>query len=516
MKMLIVDDEIQIRTGLQQGIDWRSLGLQEVFIADNGVSALELYKQHVPEIVITDIRMPKMDGLTLIKSVREISSDCKFIILSGYSEFEYAKKALQYEVLDYELKPVNIKRLLTVVKKAIEKIKSEKSQISLFDEYLSDRLFHDVVNNDFKETPNVKDFFSQSLKWKPGSSFRICYLQIDENQENIYKKESKERLQQILKEEAKKIPGIIHSISLKNYMLIMNSENRVFELEKWWNHLNDIFKCNFACTISIGVSNEEELDCLPVLYQQALQAIQTKLYSGPSGIHYFFELQRKEDRTFSYKLPEEEIWKGFQEPSFSVLKTCIGREFSVFQHERRFSRKELTEICKQYLHVAEQVIMQKFTAITKIFETDFASIEQLDQLDTLNDYRDFTIRVFEGVYDKLQYVHQTSGTKGTKAALKYIQNHFHEDISVKEVSDHIQQSPNYFSHKFKQEMSLSFTEYLNGIRIEEAIRLLKTEVTIPLYEISSKVGFQDYKYFTHVFKKMKGLSPSEYQKNMKQ
>ena len=98
MKLLIVDDEYQIRSGLQQGIDWVQLGIQEVFVADNGVTALQVYKNKQPHIVITDISMPIMDGLELIQAISALSTSCKFIILSGYSEFEYTKKAIQSDV----------------------------------------------------------------------------------------------------------------------------------------------------------------------------------------------------------------------------------------------------------------------------------------------------------------------------------------------------------------------------------------------------------------------------------
>lgn len=117
MKLLIADDEKMIREGLQDGIDWSSLGFSEVFGAENGLEALELYRCHEPEVVITDIRMPGMDGLELSRKIRELSGKTRIVVLSGYSDFQYAQQAIQSSVSEYELKPVKIKRLTAVVAK---------------------------------------------------------------------------------------------------------------------------------------------------------------------------------------------------------------------------------------------------------------------------------------------------------------------------------------------------------------------------------------------------------------
>ncbi len=128
MKLLIVDDEIQIREGLKEATDWKSMGFEEVFIAENGIEALDIYRAVQPEIVITDIRMPGMDGLELSRKIREYSALTKIVILSGYFELDYAKKALHAGVNDYELKPIRIKNLIRLLLDLKDKYDEETAE----------------------------------------------------------------------------------------------------------------------------------------------------------------------------------------------------------------------------------------------------------------------------------------------------------------------------------------------------------------------------------------------------
>jgi two-component system, response regulator YesN len=133
MKLLIVEDEIQIRKGLSCDVDWSSIGIQMIFSAANGLEGYKVFSREECDIIITDIRMPVMDGLELTRRVKAVSPHTEILIISGFSDFNYAKKAIQFGVLDYELKPLKVAKLLDIVAKAIKKITSregEKNQLS--------------------------------------------------------------------------------------------------------------------------------------------------------------------------------------------------------------------------------------------------------------------------------------------------------------------------------------------------------------------------------------------------
>ncbi|MGO4543108.1 response regulator, partial [Paenibacillus sp. 2TAB19] len=120
MKLLIVDDDEQIRSGMEQGIDWAALDIEEVVTASNGLEAMIQFTEHMPEIVVTDVRMPGMDGLELLERIKEIKSETRVVILSGYNEFEYLKKAIQLDAVDYEMKPIRVRNFIALIQKIKE------------------------------------------------------------------------------------------------------------------------------------------------------------------------------------------------------------------------------------------------------------------------------------------------------------------------------------------------------------------------------------------------------------
>ena len=131
MKALIVDDEMHIRNGLQKSVKWRELGIEQIFTAEDGREALAVCLKEKPEILITDIRMPGMDGLTLAQAAIDKAKVKKVVILSGFSEFEYAKTAIRLGVVDYLLKPVKLEELSVLLKRMVEEIRLESRQKEL-------------------------------------------------------------------------------------------------------------------------------------------------------------------------------------------------------------------------------------------------------------------------------------------------------------------------------------------------------------------------------------------------
>ncbi len=176
--LLIVDDEMQIRQGLKDGIDWSECGIDNVFVAENGNSAFDIYKEVMPKIIITDIKMPGLNGLELAQKIKQIDKNATIILLSGFGEFEYAQNGIRLGVLDYLLKPVNIDSLKLCVKKALEKqmhIKTSldmdiknKGWISNILQYIHENYNKNITvekaSNYAKKTPNyVSSIFKKEM-----------------------------------------------------------------------------------------------------------------------------------------------------------------------------------------------------------------------------------------------------------------------------------------------------------------------------------------------------------------
>lgn len=137
MRILIIDDDVQIREGITEGIDWSSLGIEEVRNCGDGASGLVIYEEFRPDIILADVRMPEMDGLEFLRRIREKDENVKVIMISGYSDFEYLKSAIKYGAEDYELKPIKVKNLIGLISRTKQKIIQERFSKAKVEEYQS-------------------------------------------------------------------------------------------------------------------------------------------------------------------------------------------------------------------------------------------------------------------------------------------------------------------------------------------------------------------------------------------
>ncbi len=183
MKLLIADDDRQIRNGLAEGIDWQSQGIDIVLTAADGLEALQLFDRENPEIVLTDIRMPGLDGIELSREIQQRSNTTSVIILSGYSDFEYARQAMRYGVQDYLLKPVEIEELLRVVQAAkdrISRISQLQDEQSLHTRAFRENFLNDVLSGKLVDNTRIAEQLAKHWQIGPGTQIRVVVLEIDQ------------------------------------------------------------------------------------------------------------------------------------------------------------------------------------------------------------------------------------------------------------------------------------------------------------------------------------------------
>jgi YesN/AraC family two-component response regulator len=169
MKLLIADDEVQIRTGIEQGIDWSMFEIDQVYIAANGIEAWEMYNRYHPDIVITDIRMPGMDGLELSRKIKQKVPTTPIILLSGYADFQYAKEAIQIGVSDYELKPVKLRSLIEMVRAAQSKLIEQRMQVRDHQNLQATRFLEKLILGERKSISEIESGISRYLGSTDGS-----------------------------------------------------------------------------------------------------------------------------------------------------------------------------------------------------------------------------------------------------------------------------------------------------------------------------------------------------------
>jgi len=525
MKLLIADDDFQIRTGLKEGIEWLSFGITEVFIAQDGLEAMKIYKDEMPQIVITDIRMPGLDGLQLTEKIREISQDTSIIILSGYAEFEYARKALEFGVTDYLLKPVKIRELTKIVNELTNKIikLSQKAEDEKnFESSYVDKFIDDFISGNIDDMVMVVDKFKNYFNIDMKTLLVCLILEIDKDFPGISNNalEHKKSLYKLIKDiilswfDIKDI--IIHGKYNKViliYRFNSNSNKDILKLKFLNLHkeLNKSLKEECNPTVSFGISTTGTIESFKKIYEQGETALAQRLYKGAESICFYDEIKDKGSNIYSKTIDENELKENILSYNFEGIKIIISDGFQNLKSKKVSDRYIVRDICINLKSVLIRVIEEINIEFVVLFADKISFPENFENFQTIDEYKAWILKIYNIAISELSIIKGTSHNVLMIKAAVYIKKNFNKDLTVDEIAKHIQKNSNYFSHLFKKEFGISFCEYLNKIRINEAKNLFNT-TNLLAYEIADKVGFKDYKYFTQVFKKLEGYAPSKFRK----
>lgn len=522
MKMLIVDDEFHIRKGLQDMIDWSQLGMKEVFVAANGEDAIRLFEQQKPAIVITDIMMPEMDGIELSEVILQSSPETKIIVLSGYGEFDYAQRAIQLGVFGYELKPVSISKLVDLVKNAMDDFLREQQKLASYKKFKVMQVFKGEKSALSEAHRLFQDLYNFDI------THPICLLALEID--DFYKRTDPLSLEETEGIESAVADLIRVSFDTMENVVIRVSENLFIvniqveeyegehqftkNLEVSFQNLNTHVQSSYDMTMSGGISSRASLKSINILYQEALQALEFKFYKGKSNLLRTHEVVHPSDISF-FQTDESELIELIEKLHMNEIRNWLRSKYQFYAQDGMHSKQMIKQISFYYITLLIRVINEKFKYFEKMLLETIRSFEQSDQHDTLEGYLDWVLQVYQQVIDGIIELNGIKQNKILALAVDYIQEHYMEDLSVMRIAEHVNKTPNYFSHLFKKEYGISFSEYVNKVRIQQAKRqLINTDQMI--YEIAEQVGYKDYKHFTQVFKKFEDCTPTEYRNNKKQ
>lgn len=531
MKVLIVDDDGFVINGLKSMIDWEHLGVDEIMTAVDGAAAWELYNHHKPDLLITDVYMPRMNGLQLIKQIRESDMLLPIIILSGYDEFNYAKEAIQLNVAQYILKPAVFTEIEIVLKEVLNKRdvaeKKEqyffglRSQLEQSIPVLREQLLFDMLTAGLK----ISDI--------PGN--RLQFLQMEEQ---------------------------VFSGGLVMSLIIHRETNKKTELEKDWQ-LYKFASYNIAQEIVKKSGNSYVLrymeDRLPLLlYGTKEAACQRALEIGAEfiesvgaylelntnvGIGRWYEsftsypLSHKESRDMlammeyeghqkifdseaSYdRLPQ--VWPAYSLDNFRQLSEALLRmdHDKVMRYwldiERAITNEQGTSL--KYMKTLCSSMINSL--VLHIMEEDPAAMEWgqlvgfLDSIQTVSTQELLCKRIKILLNQLLEIVESIYNIGRQHTYIQHVKNvvaeQYPNNISFVQIADDLHLTRNYLSSLFKRVTGESFTNYLTLYRIEKAKVLMKTHRYM-IYEVSSRVGYSDPAYFSRVFKNVTGISPTDY------
>ena len=517
-KVFFVEDEIITREGIRDNVDWQAGGFEFCGEATDGEMALPLLRAAQPDVLITDIKMPFMDGLQLSKIVRERMPWVKIIILSGHDEFEYAQKAISLGVTDYLLKPVTVQKLQTVLhrlsvqldqeRKEQERLKRLQEQIEDNRAMLRERLLFKLVVGAVSPAEALEKGQMLGLDLS-ARHYLVVILKLElGDRSEPYDHDEYQRVQLDLTELSERNPDVfVLKRDWGDIILIMKGitpeyleEERDVLLEQ---ARQATAKTRYRLTIGVGASKERIAD-IRQSFIDALVHLQNPVNESAAG------LNRSVERRELLKLDKTVVE--------NYLRCGSKDEFDLFfdTYLRPLSETALrSSAIKNYIFVDVLLVTAKLVdelggeidqVIPEVnsIETILSNVQSVDELRG---------QVYKIISVGLEYRDSHPSRQHThplRIAKEYIELHYaNPDLSLNEVAARANLSASHFSAVFSQETHQTFKEYLTEIRINKAKELLRM-TTLRSADIAYQVGYNDPHYFSSVFKRNTGLSPIEF------
>ena len=522
--ILLVDDEEEVIQAIIRKINWEELGFSVVGYADNGIKALEMIEESQPDVVMTDIKMPYMDGMELCSHIRRENTAMKIVLFTGFDEFEYAKEAVHLEVEEYILKPVNSVELINIFTKLKIKMDqeiSERRSMEKLEHYYTESL--PLLQANFCSTliegriheDELQKYLSDYQISLPGPLYCCLVIhmsssQIPENMNSLFlaasvQKQAEDRLGKRWK--AKCFPYLGNSVLFAQ----INNENEIAELtddcDRFCKYVNRMM--GTVVTVGIGQVCSQILD-LAQSYNAAREAVSYRAVYGASRAINIKEIAPKESG----------------EPCFTNDMELLN----LFKKIRLNSEEEIVEAVDQYiesisfplksLQQHHVVIMELVTALFRFSVNNDIAAEgvggdigilygKLLELEP-DALRKWLTDISLCFSENLVTARSRSTQSFVSKAKEHVRSQYADvQLSLAQICERLGVSNSYFSTVFKKETGKSFVSYVTDYRMEQAARLL-IETNEKSYVIAQKVGYTDPNYFSYVFKRKFGVSPSKY------
>lgn len=505
--VMIVDDEYLAREGMKKTIQWEQYGCEICGEACNGQEGIDNAKKLWPDIVITDIKMPIIDGLKMIQEIQKFLPYTKYIVITGYDEFEYARGAIKLNAVDFILKPIEEKELISAIVKTVENIniinkelseKKEKFILSVFKGKITEE---NIILNDAN---------------KYGIRCGKVYVILVENEQYeslIEKREIKKLyytnicIRKMFEENLNHIV-FITDIEEKEIIILYNG-NFNLNVNQLKLIQRRLLKESGLCT-TIGISNCKSISKAYSAFLEAEVSVRNKLYMGKGSIILYNDTATaKADIKKLLSIEKKNLFSKMQALDMpNIDKQLKYIYFDVFNKNKILENdvKQFTiEVILNVAHIISGYSMD----LEIIAGENFNVYESVAKLNTINEIYNLVKGIISVALNSVKEINILASESGIKDAVEYVKLHYHEDISLKDVANSVYLSESYLSRGIKKLLGINFVEYLTKLRVEKAMEYMK-DPNIKVTDIAQKVGYSDYRYFTHIFKKQTGYTPSKW------
>ncbi len=532
-KIMLVDDEEEVRTSIIRKIDWADAGFEVIGDAENGKEALEKIEICEPDVVLTDIRMPYMDGLELAERLRLLHPSIKIVIFSGFDEFEYAKKAIKLNVIEYILKPVNVEELTAIlkrIKKNLDEEIEQKRNVNLLREsyiknlpIIREHFLNDLIHGEMDRhviSEKLKEYdidIDGAVKWVTAA----IHLEPDENVDKALSLHKERELIPISVRNMieEKLTGqyrftMFHSSFETILIAAVDQSNTQTGLVALLGDVCKETRKILEVSVTIGVGEScSSLTQVSRSFHTAINALGYRAVTGSGGVIYIHDMEPSghdklqfDSRTESELIAAVKF--GPEEKIHEVIGVVVGRMEEARVHYRQYQAYILAVI-----NALTQLSQQYDLQISDMFGVENDYFEILSRIQKMDNIRQYLTEVALKMNAALEQERSNTTKNVIREAKQYIQDNFQDpDLSVEKICRHLHMSPAYFSTMFKRETGQAYIAYLTDVRLNRAVELLMT-TDDKTYIIADKVGYPEQNYFSYVFKKKFGISPTKYRGN---
>ncbi|MBP3961852.1 response regulator [Paenibacillus lignilyticus] len=525
LKVLIADDDPFTLQGIYESLPWQSLGVETVLVASNGSKALEIARRERPQMLLTDVRMPKMNGIDFATAYRETEPNCHIIFMSGFSDKEYLKSAIKLRAVSYVEKPIDLPEMTEAVRLAVSH-------------------YRELLKNPNAEKSTIVAAVPLIL-----SEMAIAITKSQSNKERIEEMcqlasisfPAKLRLQTLLikirsmsasgnQEQAETMADYIynlasglltapdttglaavkdkHHIIVHLYAASGHSEELQDQVDRFASNLLDVLPAKEAVFIAVGkpvvgLANAEQS------YRTAAIVLQHMFYNGYSLYGY------SENNTPSYSLNSQLITSFGEHLAKQETRLAIrlihSLTFDIKQHKNT-TVNSVKEIYFQLLLVVVRAAGEKEIRLFDNADSSNYLWNLMSDFNTLSELREFLVKKIERYASLLK--ERSPYSSVVDGILDYIHSHYaDQELSIARISAHTLLTASYLCNRFKQETGRTINQYLTEYRVGQAKALLR-DASLKISDVSARVGYSNGDYFAKCFRKLTGKNPSEYREDL--
>jgi len=491
-RIVIIDDEVFVRKGIISSISWDQYDIELIGESSDGKSGLELIRKHIPDIVITDIRMPNMDGLEMIRLIRQELPHIKILILSVLDDFSTIREALRLGVNDYINKLTEPEELLRVVLNLKNTIDQSDTSSSNIQNQVAKNGQNHKLEDWLLGTSMVDD---ESLR--ESNLYQVGILsgnQMDYSE-----------IQSILKQSKGVTFSLVEELELDHFLFFISGidaeylENAVLLLHKNYN------KSSIGLSKIFGdVSNRK------VALEQAIQANEYRFHRGDGHVILYQEVHpsKREYSTFfeSQSLKDYQVY--IEGDATDKADDAFNKLFPIAIDES-IPPQSVRDSVYQWLSTNIMLLRDWGGNLEGMLQGQ-SPFEQIQQFKTYFELREWCYRLHLVIQEMLQAIKSSKSRFEIQKAIEYLKIHYMDPLRVQDIASLVNLSENYFSNLFTKETGKTFTHYLQETRVEKSKELLRNRQA-DWVEVGAQVGFEDPKYFSKIFKRYVGLTPVQFQ-----